>query len=632
MLRIVILASFQDPPPAPLPKGSLVSSFVISIVRTDSDMDSLDAPNAPNASRKSLKWRAFAALIFLPALWYACLVYQYGVNIPHFDQWTAMAPVFEAMDAGTAKLHDFTAQYNEHRLVLPRLVFIALARVTHWNTRAEMFLTWLTFLGAAACLWKLLGVTMGRPVSATVERPVAACYTIFAVIGSLVFDPLQEQNIIDGFNFHFIVPIAFILAAYVAALTLRLPARFIVTAALASAATFSMAVGLGAWALVFPLLFLGEHTPDWKKWAIAWAAAFSLNLVFYFIGCHMRGGMLAGVFQHPGAALYYFLVYLGTPFAWGTALDRIDVAGVVGGGLLGGIGVVLGMLWRWRADIAFLRRAVPWLLVSSIGLLHGALTTMGRFQLGASQAMETRYVPYAVMAPIGLFVLGWLLHERAARHGVLWPSHVLVGLGSMLLLLHGLTVLDRVDAWPLLKHYRLMNKAVVQTIDVVNETQFYGRVTPEAPRLRDAVHALARMGYLTPGPLHSRSIAEIADAKSPGDPRFGALEASARNGSRLALAGWAVLPDRQEPADAVLLTCEDAQGVPSIIALVEVIDKRADIVSATGEPGFYRSGWHRILTGGELPPGTIAVKAWAYDAERRQAWRLAGVAVLAPEK
>jgi hypothetical protein len=263
-------------------------------------------------------------------------------------------------------------------------------------------------------------------------------------------------------------------------------------------------------------------------------------------------------------------------------------------------------------------------MVSSIALLHGVLTTVGRFQFGPSQAMETRYVPYAAMAPIGLFVLGWLLDERAASHGILWPRSVLVASGSILLLLHGLTVLVRMDAWPLLKHYRLMNKAVVQTIDVVNEPEFYGRVTPETPRFRGSIHVLARLGYLTPGLLTSRSIGDIADANSSGDPRFGALQESTQDGNRVALTGWAVLPHRLEPADAVLLTCDDAQGAPKIVALVEVIDKRADVVAATGEPGFYRSGWRRVLTAGDLPPGNVTIKAWAYDAERRRAWRLPG--------
>jgi len=568
------------------------------------------------ASLQPLKWRAFAALICGPALWHAFLVSQYGVNIPHFDQWTGMAPLFEAMDAGALRFHDFAVQHNEHRLTLPRFIFFALARFTHWNTRAEMFLTWFAILAMAASLWKLFG--------ATGARASPACYGIFAVLGLLVFDPLQEQNIINGFQFHFVVPIAFILAAYVAALTLPQAARFVVTAGLATAATFSMAVGLGAWVLIFPLLFLRELAPGWGKWTIAWLAMFVLNLILYFTGYQMSVGAFGELLRHPGAALHYFLVYLGAPFAWGTALDRIDVAGVVGVGLLGGIGIAVGLLWRLRKDIALLRRAIPWLMVASISLLHGALTTLGRFQLGPSQAMETRYVPYAIMAPIGLFVLGWLLDERSARHGILWPRSPLVALGSILLLLHGLTVLVRMDAWPLLKHHRMMNKAVVQTIDVVNEPEFYGRITPETPRFIGSIHALARLGYLTPGLLKSRSIGEIADVQSLGDPQFGALQEGSQNGDRVAVAGWAVLPQRLEPADAVLLTCDDAQGAPCIIVLVEVIDKRPDVVAATGEPGFYRSGWSRILNTGNLPMGNVTIKAWAYDAERRQAWRIPG--------
>ena len=574
----------------------------------------LDAGDAARTSAKPLKWRAFAVVICLPALWYALLVLQYGVNVPHYDQWVAMAPLFEMMEADRLSFHDFAAQHNEHRLTVPRFVFFALARLTHWNTRAEMFLTWLTIMGMAACLWKLLVATGGRAT--------AGCYAVFAMAGLLIFDPLQEQNIIDGFNFHFVVPIAFILAAYVAVVALGQAARFVVTAGLASAATFSMAVGLGAWGLIFPLLLWRETAPGWRKWMIGWMAAFLLNLILYFVGYRMRAGTIGGVLHHPGAALSYFLVYLGSPFAWGTALERTDVAGVVGAGLLAGIMIAAGTLWRLRTNIAFVRRAVPWLLVASIALLHGALTTLGRYQLGASQAMETRYVPYAVMAPIGLFFLGWLFCERAERIGVPWLRPALVAMGSMLFLLHGLGVLVRMDAWPLLKHYRLMNKAVVQTIDVVDEPEFHGRVTPETPPFRDSVHALARLGYLTPAPLQSRSIEEIADAKSPGDPRFGALQESAQDGERVALTGWAVLPDRLEPADAVLLTCDDSRAGPSIVALIEVIEKRPDVVAATGEPGFFRSGWRRIFSARELPPG--AIKAWAYDAERRQAWRLPG--------
>jgi hypothetical protein len=64
----------------------------------------MDSGTPRNLRAKPLKWRAFAAVICLPALWYALLVLQYGVNVPHYDQWVAMAPLFEAMEAGTAEL------------------------------------------------------------------------------------------------------------------------------------------------------------------------------------------------------------------------------------------------------------------------------------------------------------------------------------------------------------------------------------------------------------------------------------------------------------------------------------------------------------------------------------------------
>ena len=94
----------------------------------------------------------------------------------------------------------------------------------------------------------------------------------------------------------------------------------------------------------------------------------------------------------------------------------------------------------------------------------------------------------------------------------------------------------------------------------------------------------------------------------------------------MALTGWAVLAQRLEPADAVLLTYDDAQGEAILFDAINVVDHRPDIVRATEEPGYFSSGWRRLFSIAQLPPNAGAVKAWAYDAELRRAWRLPGEA------
>ena len=273
----------------------------------------------------TLRWRAFGALVSLPVLWLLWLVFQYGVNVPHYDQWVGMAPVFQSMEAGHLNWQDFTAQHNEHRLPLPRLVFFATGLLTHWNTRVEMLLTVLVLSGVAAGLWRLLAATGWR------ARP--ATFGLFAILAWLVLNPLQEQNILFGFQFHFVIPLLFIVAAFSAALVLRQAASWLTTAALASAATFSMAAGLGAWGLILPLLLLRQREPGWKKWAAVWGGVFMLNLTLFLVGYHKsRTPGLSAVFQRPGEACYYLLVYLGGPFAWGTACNHPAAGAVIGPG------------------------------------------------------------------------------------------------------------------------------------------------------------------------------------------------------------------------------------------------------------------------------------------------------------
>ncbi len=567
-----------------------------------------------------MRWSIFLALIAIPAFWISALVYVYGVNVPSYDEWIGMAPVFQAMEAGKLGWSDFAAQHNEHRLMIPRLIFFVAGWLTHWNTRVEMFLTVLVLITTAAGLWKLLEATGWR------EKP--GTYLLFGAMAWLVLNPLQEQNLVFGFQMHFLLPLPLIIGAYLAALRLHQPWNYVVTAGLATAATFSMAVGLPAWLLIAPMLLLQPRTAGWRKWATAWGATFVVNAILYFNGYEKGAISWLAVLRKPWEAFYYFLVYLGAPFAWGSTLERNSVAVSVGAGLLIGVLAAAGLCWSWRKDAKLRRRSLPWLAVAGIGLLHGSLATIGRFQFGAEQAMQTRYIPDTAMVAVGLLVLGTLFVEQRLEVGSVWPGFVFSGAASMLILLQVLSVLSRFEAWPELKHRRLNCKAVVETIDVLHEPAVYGVITPAPDRLHDTVLALDRLGYIRPPVLKSAAIRTVADVLSPGDPRFGALELSPRDGTRIVLGGWATLPDRLAPADAVLLTYDNAQGEPILFGLVELTDDRPDILAKTQEPGFYRSGWHRRFSADELPAGATKIKAWAYDAELERAWRLPGEATV----
>ncbi|KGF72007.1 hypothetical protein DO97_13305 [Neosynechococcus sphagnicola sy1] len=84
-------------------------------------------------------------------LWF---VAHFSVNVPFGDDWE-LIPLFEKVATGTVRVQDLFAPHSEHRMVFPRLLFLAIAFGSHWNLQVELclniFLAMLTFL-AIACL------------------------------------------------------------------------------------------------------------------------------------------------------------------------------------------------------------------------------------------------------------------------------------------------------------------------------------------------------------------------------------------------------------------------------------------------------------------------------------------------
>src|SRR5438270_13475536 len=91
---------------------------------------------------RSIGRLAVLLLIATPPLLIGLLILRDGVDVPFWDQWDGTAPLFEKMAAGTLGFADFFAQHNEHRILFPRLIFFGLGCLTHWNIRAELFVSW----------------------------------------------------------------------------------------------------------------------------------------------------------------------------------------------------------------------------------------------------------------------------------------------------------------------------------------------------------------------------------------------------------------------------------------------------------------------------------------------------------
>jgi hypothetical protein len=70
--------------------------------------------------------------------------------------------------------------------------------------------------------------------------------------------------------------------------------------------------------------------------------------------------------------------------------------------------------------------------------------------------------------------------------------------------------------------------------------------------------------------LQSNLVRNVADPASSGSERFGEFQIHEEKSGQIEVGGHAFLPDKQGPADAVLIIYDNAEGEPVICAIVSL--------------------------------------------------------------
>lgn len=538
-----------------------------------------------------------------PALFLLWFILNYGVDTPLGDQWDGMAHLYEKMQARTLGLDDFFDFHNEHRIFFPRLLSFGLARLTHWNIRAEMVTIW-TLL--CLCAFNIRGLAQETKQHEGLLIPANV----------LLFTVLQYENLLWGFQIGFLFPLATLTASLWAATSLRRPFDFLATIALCLLTTFSIASGFTSWLLTAPILICKNRLKNERVWWSVWIATSVWSICYYFQGYARPAGHPSQIhaLTHPLLALQFFFIYLGRPFA--TNLLLALIAGVI---LC--LSLIFCAVCLWRAEKTTIRKALPWLSLAGIGLTSAGLTTIGRAGFGLAAAVPSRYVTFAMTVPIALiFLVSLLVRQSKWRLGF-------SALGLALALPFVLGSIHCFKLLPAFQHRLLLNKAVIQFSNVLDEPEALRRyVHGMGPALRPRLNALDRLGYLHPPLLRSREIAPLA--RRPQDKQMGQLANFARkdNGD-FAARGWAILPERHRIADSVLLAYEIPDGGWRIFARTETGLVIPELNNLLGNVPFENSGWLLSWRADQLPAETHRISAWAYDAESAAAYPIGVVSL-----
>jgi hypothetical protein len=139
--------------------------------------------------------------------------------------------------------------------------------------------------------------------------------------------------------------------------------------------------------------------------------------------------------------------------------------------------------------------------------------------------------------------------------------------------------------------------------------------------MKDTVAALDEMAFLRPSLVKSDLLIE---SRAPDAKTNGTFEQLIPQGDWYVAEGRAALPNSGTPADAVLLVAQNLMGDETIFALADV-SNTGDILNKLRRGGAVTNFiWRGEFPLKDLPPGTIKLTAWAFDANTAQAYKLSG--------
>jgi hypothetical protein len=577
-------------------------------------------------------------LAILPACLLGFLIVKYGINVPFQDQW-AIARLLPKWVEGTLSFSDLIAQHNESRKFFPRLIFLTLAQFTHWDVRYEMLVSFLLACLVAINLYRLNRLTVG---GSAVRGLLLA-----AIANLIIFSPVQWDNWLWGIQVVVFMPIACITTAILVCYSqLKLNTKFGICLGLAIVSTYSYANGILYWFVVFPVLL-----PTWRDWishkrlVAGWWLSFAIACTVYFYNYQKpaQTPSFAYAFTHPIAAVNYFLAFLGNPLGYGGILPLVLQSSLVGLLLLLVTGGICLYFAKHRDRLVYPNRG--WLSLAAYSLMSASITTLGRVGFGIEQATSSRYTTFSLYFLVALIHLVAIGIDRVFcdRHapplvdgsntfragtGTLPLQAIAFGSGILLLLLlflHSQTVISSVQIMGYTRTSRLQGKAcLLQVNNFVQEDCLKEKVSPRLSVVQERGHLINKYGFLQPPLITSKFAEEIGGGRSENEnPNYGYFDSLNRNpdGSHTAI-GWAILPQKREPADAVILTYTDGNNKSIMFAIADNQFPRDDIAKAYGNNAYRNSGWLGKIAKDKLPTGKLQISAWAFDTDTGKAFRL----------
>lgn len=327
-------------------------------------------------------------LSLIPIVSVAAYIYFFGLNIPFWDQWENVSLLIKQQQ-GSLSLADLFAQHNEHRPFVPRLIWIGLADLTHYNVKAEL---WTNFLIAVA----MFGFFVQRSIRMWRENQVNVPPSLIPLLALLVFNLGQRESWLQGFQTLVFLGMACVVVGYF--LLAEGPSiPYGAALLLGWVSTYSMVNGLLYWPIGLVILFLNAPSRARSIKIILWLIFSSLAIGLFLADWTTTATMNPTyLLAHLPEWIIWILNFLGAPLLafWYVAW------------LFGALSIGLYVLIvrhaikgdRWKSMI-------PYLGISLFVLLTTFSISLGRMEFGLRQSTVSRYLTMSVWYWASLMVL-----------------------------------------------------------------------------------------------------------------------------------------------------------------------------------------------------------------------------------
>ncbi|MHB1864848.1 MAG: hypothetical protein ACYCPS_01625 [Candidatus Saccharimonadales bacterium] len=355
-----------------------------------------------------IKYILLVLLILIP-ITTLMMIHHYAVNVPFDDQY-ALIPMIQSVMRGHIPFAALWAQHNEHRVFFPNVILLSLAMFTHWSIIDEIYLSFIISLIGFLGLYLLINRYLKDKI---------ILLTVLILSAAVYFSAIQWQNWLWGWQLEWFLCLSCVI--WSVNLIDRLSNKtklksFFVPGLLAFVATFSLAAGFLAWIIPLGILVVRKFKiPNILVWL---SGAIISTLLYFYHYIQPSDGLTQKKYldKIPSVAKNY-AAYIG-----GSVSEDKHIAVFVGVYLL--TIFVVCILYIIKAKQ--ISKYVTFIGVGLAPLIFGILVVIGRFNLGITNALSSRYTSFSELLIISIICIASIIIIERKKLNIYFNIVILV--------------------------------------------------------------------------------------------------------------------------------------------------------------------------------------------------------------